>query len=416
MVTGPRRSRRRGRSSRWQRWDRRTSIVQASIGLALLAAWWLLWPESGADRLAATARTSVAVSAKGQLAAAPVALHARLERRLRKVGRTMPEIGILEHQAHARAVSLPARAALDQAAAGSGVSVDAIAVARIEPAAGPPSEAPPRPSMSAALTPHDAAAGRAPAWLRNAVAPVIDDRPAIAVVIDDLGVNRKRTEAVSRLDGPLTLSFLAYAANLGEQTRAARAAGHELLVHVPMEPVGAAWPGPNALLSSLEPAELLARLRAQLHSFQGFVGINNHMGSLLTADRERMALVMAELRRQELLFLDSRTTPASVAADAAARHGVPHAVRDVFLDGPPASIAQRLAEVEQIAARHGMAVAIGHPHDRTIEALRRWLPTLETKGFALVPISTIVARQACTGAPSLADACAPFTAIANLAR
>ncbi|HZA66241.1 MAG TPA: divergent polysaccharide deacetylase family protein [Geminicoccaceae bacterium] len=358
------------------------------------------------------------MSAKGQLAAAPMAVHARLERRLRKIARTMPEIGIPNFQAVDASATIPtAPAAPEEAAAGSPVSVDSMAVARIEPAAGPPSEAPPRSPILAALSPRDAAAERAPAWLQNAVAPVIDDRPAIAVVIDDLGLNRKGTEAVSRLDGPLTLSFLPYAANLGEQTRAARAAGHELLVHVPMEPLGAAWPGPNALLSSLEPAEFLARLRSQLHRFRGFVGINNHMGSLLTTDRERMALVMAELRRQDLLFLDSRTTPASVAADAAARYGVPHAVRDVFVDSPLASIAQQLAEVEEIAARRGIAVAIGHPHDRTIEALRRWLPTLEAKGFALVPISTVVARHACAGeAPSFADACAPFTAIANLIR
>jgi len=263
----------------------------------------------------------------------------------------------------------------------------------------------------------DIAPGRAPTWLQNAVAPVIDDRPAIAVVIDDLGVGRKGTEAVNRLKAPLTLSFLPYAKNLGAQTRAARAAGHELMLHVPMEPVGTDWPGPDALLSSLEPAEMVSRLRSHLRSFRGFVGINNHMGSLLTADHERMALVMAELRRQDLLFLDSRTTPKSVAAAEAGRHGVPHASRDVFLDSPFVSITRQLAQVEQIAAKRGVAVAIGHPHDRTIEALRAWLPTLESKGFALVPISTVVAREACAdGILALADACAHYTATASLLR
>jgi polysaccharide deacetylase 2 family uncharacterized protein YibQ len=256
---------------------------------------------------------------------------------------------------------------------------------------------------------------RAPTWLQNAVVPAIEHGPAIAIVIDDLGIGRKATAAVTRLKAPLTLSFLAYAPHLAEQTRAARAAGHELLLHVPMEPVGVAWPGPNALLASLAPAELAARLKSQLDSFPGLVGINNHMGSLVTADRALMALVMAELHRRDLLFLDSRTTPKSVAADEAARAGVPHAVRDVFLDDPLVTISQQLARVEQIARKRGVAVAIGHPHETTIAALRQWLPTLEAKGFALVPISTVVARQACAdGLLALADPCARSSAIASL--
>jgi uncharacterized protein len=246
-----------------------------------------------------------------------------------------------------------------------------------------------------------------PTWLRNAVAhPPLDDRPAIAVVLDDLGMNRANTAAINRLRAPLTLAFLPYAGALDRQTQAARAAGHELLVHVPMEPVGKEWPGPGALVSSLDDREILRRLRTQLQSFDGYVGINNHMGSLLTADRGRMAIVMAEMRRDGLLFLDSRTTGASVAAAEARRLGVPHATRDVFLDNDidAPHIERRLAELERIARRHDMAVAIGHPHDATIAALRRWLPTLEAKGFALVPISTIVARRACAQG-LVADVC-----------
>jgi polysaccharide deacetylase 2 family uncharacterized protein YibQ len=246
-----------------------------------------------------------------------------------------------------------------------------------------------------------------PTWLRNAVpSPPVDDRPVIAVVLDDLGMNRVNTAAINQLEAPLTLAFLPYAGALERQTEAARAAGHELLVHVPMEPIGKEWPGPGALISSLDDQEMLHRLRTQLQSFDGFVGINNHMGSLLTADRRRMAMVMAELRRDGLLFLDSRTSGASVAAAEAHRLGVPHATRDVFLDNDidAPHIERRLAEVERIARRHDMAVAIGHPHNATIAALRRWLPTLEAKGFALVPISTIVARRACAQG-LVADVC-----------
>jgi polysaccharide deacetylase 2 family uncharacterized protein YibQ len=195
----------------------------------------------------------------------------------------------------------------------------------------------------------------------------------------------------------LTLAFLPYANALDQQTRAARAAGHELLIHMPMEPVGSEWPGPNALLTSLGPDEMLSRLRRQMRSFRGFVGINNHMGSLFTANRSSMALVMAELRQRDLLFLDSRTTADTVGSSEAQRQGVPTASRDVFIDNDDVldAIRRQLAITERTARRNGVAVAIGHGRTNTIEALRAWLPTLEGKGIALIPISAVVARKAC---------------------
>jgi polysaccharide deacetylase 2 family uncharacterized protein YibQ len=263
----------------------------------------------------------------------------------------------------------------------------------------------------------DEATEQTPAWLQNAVAPAIYDRPAIAIVIDDLGVNRAGTAALNHLPAPLTLAFLPYASNLGEQTGAARAAGHELLLHVPMEPSGAQWPGPEALTSQLGATELIARLGGHLRSFPGFVGINNHMGSRLTADPERMALLMAELRQHDLLFLDSRTSPGSVAGREAHRRRVPYAERDVFLDNELelSAVTRQLALVETIARRRGYAVAIGHPHQVTIEALRRWLPSLDARGFALAPISAVVAHRHCAeDAPALDPACARYTALARL--
>jgi polysaccharide deacetylase 2 family uncharacterized protein YibQ len=252
---------------------------------------------------------------------------------------------------------------------------------------------------------------RTPTWLRNAVVTVADSRPAVAVVIDDLGLNRRGTAALNRLRAPLTLAFMPYATDLDRQTQAARAAGHELLVHVPMEPRSRDWPGPKALTSKLGPAELISRLRSNLRSFRGFVGINNHMGSLLTADSGSMDIVMAELRQRELLFLDSRTTADSVAAREAERMQVPFAKRDVFIDNDLdlSSVLRGLAHAEGIARRQGYAVAMGHPHDVTIEALKRWLPGLDARGIALVPISAIVARQSCaSGIMLVGNACTRY--------
>jgi uncharacterized protein len=104
---------------------------------------------------------------------------------------------------------------------------------------------------------------------------------------------------------------------------------------------------------------------------------------------------MEELRARGLVFLDSRTSPASTGIRLAVAYGVPHAARDVFLDDDqkPSAIARQLAQLEQVARQHGSAIAIGHPHDATIAALRSWLPRLGEKGLALVPVSAVVRHR-----------------------
>ncbi len=235
--------------------------------------------------------------------------------------------------------------------------------------------------------------GETPPWRRFAVAaPDTGGRPMIAVVIDDMGVDRKRTARTIALVGPLTLSFLTYADDLERQTAAARKAGHELLLHVSMEPGGNVDPGPNVLLVGLGAEELRRRLRWGLSRFDTYVGINNHMGSKFTAAAAGMAVVMEELKARGLLFLDSRTSGATVGAKLARRFGVPFAERNVFLDNvnQVAAVNARLAEVERLARRKGFAIAIGHPRDATITALTRWLDGIAAKGFALVPLSAVV--------------------------
>jgi polysaccharide deacetylase 2 family uncharacterized protein YibQ len=236
-----------------------------------------------------------------------------------------------------------------------------------------------------------------PAWERFAVAaPPAAGRPRIALIIDDLGVDKKRSWRTIALKGPLTLSFLAYAGDLPQMAQAARRAGHELMVHVPMEPMSAAENmGPNGLAAGLGRDEVLRRLRWDLGRFDGYVGINNHMGSRFTSDAASMTLVMEELKTRGLLFVDSRTTAATAGADVARRLGVPSAARDVFLDNEAdaPAIGERLAHLERVAREHGTAIAIGHPHDATIDALARWIATLPRKGLVLVPVSDIVRER-----------------------
>ncbi|MEO3430080.1 divergent polysaccharide deacetylase family protein [Pelagibius sp. CAU 1746] len=237
-----------------------------------------------------------------------------------------------------------------------------------------------------------------PLWQQHAVAVApAQGRPMIAIVLDDVGVNRRGARNAIALPGPLTLSFMTYAHDLPEMTAQARAAGHELMLHVPMAPRSAEMdPGPNVLREDIPRAELLQRLTWGLARFDGYVGINNHMGSRFTAAPEGMALVMGELKARGLLFLDSLTAADSVAATLAARAEVPYAVRDVFLDNEPANpaaIHRQLAILEQRARERGYAVGIGHPHDGTVAALREWIPEMQARGLVLVPISAIVRHR-----------------------
>lgn len=241
-----------------------------------------------------------------------------------------------------------------------------------------------------------AAASTDQGWRRNAL-PFRDlnSRPLIAIVIDDVGIDRPRSKRAWELPGPLTMSFLPYAKDLREQARAAKARGHELMLHLPMEPSGRNDPGPNALLVSLTDAELRQRTATALDSFEGFAGVNNHMGSRFTTFRPGMETVLRQFKSRGLMYLDSRTTAQSIGDQTAQEMGVPSIVRHVFLDDDEslAAVRRRLAEVEAVARKQGFVVAIGHPHETTLQALGEWLPTVQSKGMALAPATAVLRKR-----------------------
>lgn len=231
-----------------------------------------------------------------------------------------------------------------------------------------------------------------PAWERYALPVTLSGKPLIVIVMDDLGLDRRRTRQTVELPGPLTLSFMAYAEDLPAQIERGHAAGHEMMLHVPMEPSSSAIdPGPNVLLSGMPKDEILKNVSWNLDQVSGFVGINNHMGSRFTEDRDGMQVVADALKKRGLLFLDSVTSGKTVAHDVARDAGIPFAVRNVFLDHDDdlESIRHQLRQVEQIAQKTGLAIAIGHPRDKTLSALKAWLPKLKDKGFQLVPVSAV---------------------------
>jgi polysaccharide deacetylase 2 family uncharacterized protein YibQ len=253
-----------------------------------------------------------------------------------------------------------------------------------------------KPRPAAKPTQTAAASNELPAWRRNAV-PFRDlnSRPLIAIVIDDVGLDRPRSRRAWELPAPVTLSFLPYAKDLREQAKAARARGNELMLHMPMEPTGRADPGPNAILVSLSDSEIRQRVTADLDSFDGYVGVNNHMGSRFTAFKPGMETVIRILKARSLLFLDSRTTNQSVGDQLAQELGVPSINRNVFLDDDESigAVRKKLAETEEVARRQGFAVAIGHPHEATLQALTEWLPGLAGKGFAQAPLSAALRKR-----------------------
>ncbi|WP_417833857.1 divergent polysaccharide deacetylase family protein [Thalassospira xiamenensis] len=242
-----------------------------------------------------------------------------------------------------------------------------------------------------------------PPWQKfAALAPDAGKKPVIAIVIDDAGLDQPRTARTTELPGPITISYLPYARDLQPQVNAARKAGHEVMLHMPMEPSSKSVdPGPHALFADFDRQKILSEMNWMLDRFDGYVGVNNHMGSKFTADPERMQIVMEVMKSRGLLFLDSRTSAKSVGYSTANQFGVPAITRDVFIDDADdaTKIAEMLERTERVAAKQGYAIAIGHPRDLTISALQKWIPDVLAKGFVLVPVTDVLHRsmQSVTG-------------------
>ena len=232
-------------------------------------------------------------------------------------------------------------------------------------------------------------------FARHLELPAVPSRPAIALIIDDVGLNTERTMAAIDLPLPITLSFLPYGDNVQGLVDEARFVGHEIFLHLPMEPMGGDNPGPDALVAGLSSADLSQRTEAALDRFEGYTGVNNHMGSRLTQDAALMAEVMSHLSARDVAFVDSITSQRSVAHAVARSMGVASAQRDVFIDHEidAEQIQVQLGETVRIARMRGTAIAIAHPHADSIEALEEWLVDLERQGIDVVSVSEIIRRR-----------------------
>lgn len=226
------------------------------------------------------------------------------------------------------------------------------------------------------------------------------DQPTVAIIIDDLGYRHLEGRRALALPAAVTLSILPHTPFGREFAEGAHAKGMEVMLHLPLQPEdGGEDPGPGGLWLESGSREVSGLLTESLASVPYAVGVNNHMGSMLTRHPGHMTWLMEELDRRNLFFVDSFTTPFSIALQMAHETGVPAVRRNVFLDADPDEVAVG-AEFDRLLAlarEQGYALAIGHPYPGTMRVLEQRLPELERSGVRLVPASQLVKRAHRTG-------------------
>ena len=207
--------------------------------------------------------------------------------------------------------------------------------------------------------------------------------PLVAIIIDDLGYDKKIAIKLSNLNAMLTFSILPHSPFQKSIARMSRDKGFGIMLHLPMEPLE--YP------DIMTPDQLTRQLEKDLDAVPFIRGVNNHMGSKMTAESRQMYQIFSILKKRGLYFVDSRTTVETLCKPSARLLQIPFAQRDVFLDHrvEVEFIRKQLKELVRIAQRNGYAIGIGHPHSLTYKVLHEMLPELQKK-VRLVPALEIV--------------------------
>ena len=217
--------------------------------------------------------------------------------------------------------------------------------------------------------------------------------PRIALIVDDIGYDRAVVKKLLGLNLPITLSILPKSPFTKSIVHEARKYHVEIMLHQPMEPFEYPRinPGPGTLLTSMTPDELVRQLVQNLEEMPFVSGVNNHMGSRMTASESQMRQVFSVLKQRNLFFVDSRTTEKTICRPSANLLQIPFGERDVFIDHFQDNdfIKKQLYELVRIATTHGEAIGIAHPYTRTYQVLKTILPDLKQK-VRFVPVSEMV--------------------------
>lgn len=216
--------------------------------------------------------------------------------------------------------------------------------------------------------------------------------PRIAILIDDLGYNRHGMESSLSLPTEVALAILPSTPFATQTALTAQKQKRITLLHAPMENQRELKLGPGGLYAKMTEHELKETLSKDLDGLPGIQGVNNHMGSLLTTKADSMKWVMETLKGRSLFFIDSLTSPKSVAKKTAQEHGLETVSRDVFLDNirTEQAIDKQFSRLLKLARLHGSALAIGHPYPETMAYLKKRLNHLEQDGVSLVRLSDLL--------------------------
>jgi polysaccharide deacetylase 2 family uncharacterized protein YibQ len=217
--------------------------------------------------------------------------------------------------------------------------------------------------------------------------------PKLAIILDDLGSDRGAADAVFAMPYPLTISVLPNHEHSSEIAHEAHRRGYQVMLHLPMQSIANETPESKELRPGMQATEVSGLVEQFLQNVSDVAGVNNHQGSQATSDPELMDELMPVLRDRHLFYVDSRTTAATVAFDTAQSFGVRSAFRNVpFLDDVTevAAVRKQLEMALRGAREKGEAIAIGHPHAATLQALREFLPRAQTRGVRLVFASDLV--------------------------
>ncbi len=216
----------------------------------------------------------------------------------------------------------------------------------------------------------------------------------LAIIIDDMGSSMSEARLLAAIKVPLTFSIIP--GLHADKAVAEYAASHaiESMIHIPMQSKG--WPArrleDNGLLVAMNAGDLQERVSQFVQQFPGAVGVNNHMGSEFTEHEEKMEAVLQVVKKNDLFFIDSVTSPESSGMRVSQRLGIKAARRNVFLDNEQERtyILGQLNQSVRLARKNGSAIAICHPHPVTISTLAGALPELAAQGVQLVPVSQLV--------------------------
>jgi len=240
--------------------------------------------------------------------------------------------------------------------------------------------------------------GRQPWRVYSRPFNALEKRPRIAIIINGLGVSFNATEsALEQLPGEVTFAFAPFADKLKEWIDAARGAGHEVLLDLPMEPrdFPRSDPGPFGLLTSLQPDQNQRRFEWVLSRITGYVGVTNYQGGRFSGNKTAMQPILLELKRRGLMFIDSMENAISTGPAIAKAIQLPFARNSRIIDrvASRAAIGKQLAEIAKIAKLEGVAVLMARPYPVTIRVLKRWIPKLGDMGLVLAPVSAVANRR-----------------------